>query len=777
MSVFCRFFKRKPPTQPGSYRRSCRWIAAFTVAILAAPAANAEKRLAEPGLTVADRTFWAFRPPVRPRLPQIRHSAWIRTPVDVFIVARLEKAGLQPSPEADRLTLLRRVTFDLTGLPPTPEETSAFLHDSRPDAYEQVVDRLLSSPHYGERWAQHWLDVVRYADSNGYEADGLRPDAWRYRDYVIQAFNEDRPYDRFITEQLAGDLLVGKRDPLNCADWLIATGFNRCGPVHIVSGNTDPDINRQEVLTEMTTTVGAAILGLTIQCARCHDHKFDPISQADYYRLQAFFAAAEPQEIQLATATERLRYARQLEPLQVKITQLRQRIDHLEKPYRTLLASLKYATLEKKYRDAVDVPPAKRTAKQKKLAELAAPLLKVAWNEVVDALTPAERAQRARWRRTLHDLEARLPTPPMHAWAIETASTVPATYVLKRGNPKQHGPQVQSAIPRVLRTDTSQPKVMDRLALARWLTRPDNPLTARVIVNRLWQHHFGRGLVATPNDFGRRGERPSHPELLDWLATELVTHGWSLRHIHRLMVCSDAYRQSSRAPADSLGRRLDPENRLLWRMNRQRLEGEALRDSVLAVAGTLNPEVGGPPIRVPLEPEVTQQIFTEEEPDGVWLVTPDRREHTRRSIYLLTRRNLRLPLFEVFDRPDTLTSCPVRPVSTFAPQAFVMLNGPFMHEQSKALATRLLRLCGSDTEALIERAYSLALGRPPQARERQLARAFLMSQEAFLRKQLDATQSLAVSSHAPMHTDRAKAAAVVDFCLALMNCSEFTYVN
>jgi hypothetical protein len=318
---------------------------------------------------------------------------------------------------------------------------------------------------------------------------------------------------------------------------------------------------------------------------------------------------------------------------------------------------------------------------------------------------------------------------------------------------------------------------LDRAALARWLTAPDHPLTARVLVNRLWQHHFGEGVVRTPNDFGFHGEKPTHPELLDWLAREFVTHGWSIKHMHRLMVLSSTYQQASRVLDPGRGRQVDPDNRLLWHMNRQRLQGEALRDTTLAVAGVLNPELGGPMVRVPLEPEVYGQIFTEGEPDGLWLVTPDRRQHTRRSIYLFAKRNVRLPLFEAFDRPDMLTSCPVRPVSTFAPQAFIMLNGPFMQEQKKAFASRLLRECGASKDRQIDLAYRLALSRRPSETEVMMAREFLEAQAAMLLDRLRARQPIPVPEDVPQGIGPAEAAALADFCLALLNRNEFLYVN
>jgi hypothetical protein len=750
-------------------------------------------KLNEPPLTAKERTHWAFQQPIRSAPPKVQHIQRVATPVDAFILARLEKAGLTLAPPADRATLIRRVTFDLIGLPPTPAEVEAFLSDSRPDAYARVVERLLASPHYGERWAQHWLDVVRYAESNGYEADTERPHAWRYRDYVIRSFNEDKPYDRFLTEQLAGDLLAQGKEARASAELLIASGFNRCGPVHLVGGNTDPEVNRQEVLTEMTTGVGSAFLGLTVGCARCHDHKFDPFSQGDYYRLQAFFAAAQTADVDIATAEERAAVTKQVKALNDQLAPLRSQVASIDAPYRARLTESKRKSLEKVYRDALDIDPKKRTPQQKKLAADAQTLIKVSWDEIIGAMTPSEREKRAALRQKIHALEAQLPPPAAKAWTIRNDTKVPATYLLKRGDPKRKVAPVQSAFPRVLVAPEKMgnPKeastIPDRLALAKWLTQSDHPLTARVMVNRIWQHHFGRGIVATPNDFGFRGEQPTHPELLDWLACEFVSpsssaggedkvRGWSIKHIHRLIVLSNTYQQSSQV-TNVQGRKVDPDNRLLWRWQRRRLEGEALRDQVLAVAGTLNRKVGGPMIRVPLEPEVYQLIFTEGEPDGLWHAHPDRREYTRRSIYLFVKRNVRLPLFEAFDQPDTLTSCPVRSVSTFAPQALILLNGPFVQEQSKALAVRLLREAGSDCEAQVRRAYQLALARPPRASELALAREFLASQTTLLRDRLRARQRVELVAEAPDTTEPAAAAALADFCLALLNSNEFVYVK
>jgi hypothetical protein len=729
-------------------------------------------------LSDADHGHWSFRNPVRPVLPGVQDPSWVRTAIDRFVLVRLEQAGLKPGPVADRATLLRRVTFDLIGLPPTPEELDAFLHDNSPDAYERVVERLLASPHYGERWAQHWLDVARYAESNGYEIDAERPHAYGYRDYVVRAFNGDLPYDRFILEQLAGDLLAKGHDSREHADELVATGFNRCGPIHLVSGNTDPDVNRQEVLTEMTNEVGAAFLGLTFGCARCHDHKFDPVSQRDYYRLQAFFAATQPKDIDIAASAEHSAHDRRTQEVNAQLAPLRKQLAEIDAPYRTRLIQAKKANLDPRYRDALATDPKKRTPEQIKLTADAEPLIKVNWDEIVAALTPADLAKRSALRARIHDLEAQLPPPPLQAWAIGDALLTPATYVLKRGDPKKKDVEVKAGFPRVLEKSVApdqEPRT--RLDLARWLVSPDHPLTARVLVNRLWLHHFGRGLVATPNDFGRRGLPPSHPELLDWLACEFGEHGWSIKHLHRLLVLSSTYRQDSRVPTSAQAQRIDPDNRLLWRMNRQRLDGEALRDNVLAVAGTLNPAVGGPMVRVPLEPAVYELIFTEGEPDGLWHVTPDPRQHTRRSIYLFAKRNVHLPLFEAFDQPDTLTSCPVRPVSTFAPQALILLNGPLLQAQSQAFAARLLRECGADAGRQVERAYLLALSRQPRPEEAATARRFLDEQATWLRSQLPKKQAVAQPANLPGNVDRVAAAALADFCLALLNRNEFLYVR
>jgi hypothetical protein len=682
------------------------------------------------------------------------------------------------APEADRSTLLRRVTLDLTGLPPSLEEQEAFLNDPSPDAYEKVVDRLLASPQFGERWAQHWLDVVRYAESNGYEADGQRPHFWRYRDYVINSFNADKPYGQFLAEQIAGDELAKGQDPRAAQERLVATAMHLCGPVQVVGGNSDREINRQEVLTEMVNGVGATFLGLTLGCARCHDHKFDPISQADYYRIQAFFAATVSDEVNVATEAETAAHQRASAALQARMAPLRVQIAAIEAPYRARLTEEKKARLEPKYRDALAIPADKRTPEQKELAAHAQILAKVTWDEVVAALPDRDRSKRAALRAQVHALEAELPPPPMRLPAVRENSSIPPTHLLKRGDVKRKGAEILPEFIRVVdrAAATAEPgRRRTRLDLARWLNEPGHPLTARVIVNRLWQHHFGRGIVATPNDFGRHGEPPSHPELLDWLATELSQTNGRLKPFHRLMVLSQTYRQSSRLDANPTAVTADPENRLLGRMNRRRMEAEAIRDSLLAAAGNLLLQGGGPMVRVPLEPEVYDLIFTEDEPDGLWKTTVDARQHGRRSIYLFAKRNVRLPLLEVFDQPDTLTSCAARMSSTFAPQALVMMNGPLAQQQGRLLATRLLRQPG-DLNARIAVAFRWTLNRPPTSNEQGAVENFLRQQRERIGDRLLVRESVNLPTDFPDDTDPAEAAAVVDFCLSLLNLHEFSQI-
>jgi hypothetical protein len=741
---------------------------------------NAQKieSLSEIPIRAADKEHWSFQPPKRPAIPTVKQVGWIRTPVDAFVLAKLEAAGLTPSLPAEKLVLLRRVHLDLVGLPPSPEEQEAYIADSSPDAFEKVVDRLLTSPHYGERWAQHWLDAVRFAESNGYEADSDRPNAWRYRDYVARSFNDNKPYDRFLTEQLAGDELAAGKDPHTSAELLIATGLHRCGAVHLITGNVDPEIVRQEILTEYVQGIGAAVLGLTMNCARCHDHKFDPISQGDYYRLEAFFAAAKFKEIDLATPDEKKAHAAQVSELEARIKPLKAAIEAIDAPHRKSIQEAKKAKLEPPYRDALAVEPKKRNKEQEQLAKDAETLIKVTWDEIVVDLTPGERANREELRAKQHELQAKLPPPTAAAWCVSDDGKPPQTHVLRRGEVKKKGAIVEPGYPRILvsrEAPAEREKRLTRADLAQWITKADNPLTARVFVNRIWQHHFGRGIVSTPNDFGIRGEPPTHPELLDWLATELVANGWHLKPIHRMIVLSNTYRQASNVKVSEQAKKADPDNRLLWRMNRRRLEGEAIRDCMLAAAGTLNRQIGGPSVRVPLEPEVYDLIFTEGEPDGLWNVTPDLTQHTRRSLYLLAKRNVRLPMLEAFDQPDRLSPCADRAVSTFAPQALIQMNGPFAQQQSRAMSASLLRECGSDIDKQVTQAYRRGFSRSASADEVRVAKEFLKGQAELAAERLLARLPAGLPEGLPANVDAAHAVALADFCLALFNANEFVY--
>ncbi|HEX3146668.1 MAG TPA: DUF1549 and DUF1553 domain-containing protein [Gemmataceae bacterium] len=750
-------------------RRHHLWTILALASIQSTSAPSAEP-IPEKPISPVDRQHWSFQPPARPIVPTVKQASWIRTPVDSFILAKLEATGLSPSTPAEKLVLLRRLYLDLVGLPPTPEEQDAFLADSSPSAYEKVVDRLLTSPQYGERWAQHWLDVVRFGESNGYEMDADRPHAWRYRDYVARSFNADKPYDQFLTEQLAGDELAAGKDAREVADLWIASGMHRCGPIHLVSGNVDPAMVRQELLIEYVQGVGAAVLGLTFNCARCHDHKFDPVSQADYYRLEAFFAAAKFKDVEFATPEEKQTYKDRVAALNAKINPLKTQVEAIDKPYRAKIRDGKRDKLEPAYRAALDTESSKRTAEQKQLASQAETLIKVTWDEIIAALAPEDRARRTDLREQQHALEAQLPPPPPSAWTIADEGAPPPTHVLKRGELGRKIGTVEPAFPRVLAVSReAQPSAsrLNRRDLAKWIAQQDHPLTARVIMNRVWQHHFGRGLVGTPNDFGLRGDKPTHPELLDFLATEFTANGWHFKPMHKMIVMSNTYQQSSRSRAD--------DDRLIGRMNRQRLDGESLRDCMLAAAGTLTTQVGGPSIRVPLEPEVYDLIFTEGEPDGLWSTTPDATQHNRRSLYLLAKRNVRLPMLEAFDQPDRLFPCANRGASTFAPQALILMNGPFTQQQSRAMASRLLHECSSDLGKQIERAYQRAFSRRPTTEEVTIARQFLKDQSESAADRLRARLPAGVPDELPARADMAHAVALADFCLALFNANEFAY--
>ena len=638
-------------------------IASLLLAGLAAALPAAEYRASE-------RAFWSFQP-LRQAAPPPSDSSWAAAPIDAFVLEKLRQAGLEPAPEADRAALIRRASFDVTGLPPAPDAVAAFVNDASPDAWEKVVDRLLADPHYGEQQARQWLDVVRYAETEGFEYDRYLPGLWRYRDYVIRSFNDDKPYDRFIREQLAGDEMAGGDVRAERGrETLTAAGFHRLGAVRRNAGNQEVASSRNEILTERTDIVGSAFLAMTVGCARCHDHMFDPIRQVDYYRLQAYFGPAYETDLVLA-------------------------------------GDLTIETWREKTKEIA--------GKMKKLRA---------------RVKPAEGAERIELQAEHDALEAQLPEPPPTLATVRNDPEYPQpVHVLDRGD---HTQPLQAVNPRPLgvllpEDAPTLPQNVEnpRSKLADWIADPGNPLTPRVMVNRIWLGYFNRGIVNTPNDFGFMGERPSHPQLLDYLAGQLIAGGWKIKPLHRQILLSNAYRQAAKNPAmEELGMEKDAANILLWRGPSRRLTAEEIRDAMLAVCGKLNRRQGGRSIMIPVEEALVDLLYDPTQ----WRVTEDPGEHNRRSIYLIAKRNLRLPFMEVFDQPALLTTCARRETSTHAPQSLELLNGDLSNRLAAAFAERLRREAGGDREEQIDRAYRLAAGRPASAREQAAAQAFLQEQ-------------------------------------------------
>jgi hypothetical protein len=689
-------------------------------------AAVANSSAAGFAISDADRNHWAFQPLKRIEPPAIKNRSWVQTPVDRFVLAALEAKGIAPAPGAAREQLIRRVTFDLIGLPPTPPEIDAFVKDDSSGAYERLVDRLLASPHYGERWGRHWLDLARFAESDGFEHDAARPNAWRYRDYVIKSFNEDKPYDRFIKEQIAGDELYPGNN-----EALVATAFNLLGPDMVDSA--DQVQRRHNTLNDMTDTVGLAFLGMTIGCARCHDHKFEPISQRDYYRLQAFFTpAAFRNDVPIPTPEERASYERAMNAFQAATQGQQKEITELEAPYRQKLYNEKLAKLSEEAQRALQTPKDERTPEQINQIQETADLLKITDKELLSALTATDRAR----HRKLQDEMKKIAKPAALPAAMALQSGKGArskTFVLFRGEPTKPGEEVEAGYPFVLTVGRSSQRAVAaaspeekphhastgaspyRSALAGWIASSENPLTARVMVNRIWQHHFGRGIVPTSSDFGTHGQRPTHPAMLDWLANEFMAGGWSIKKMHKLLLLSATYQQSSLTSREALTH--DPENALFSRWQRKRLEGEVIRDSLLAISGQLNPSMGGPGVFPPIPSDVFKGA-------SGWTTGVNPRDHVRRSLYIFARRNLKFPFLEVFDAPDSNLSCSGREQSTSAPQSLTLLNADEVMAASRAAAHRFT--AGADsTDDRIVLAYRMILGRAPSPEDLNHSRSFL----------------------------------------------------
>jgi uncharacterized protein DUF1553/uncharacterized protein DUF1549/cytochrome c len=690
-------------------------------------------------IEVKGADWWAFHQPRRPAVPEI---TGVHNPIDAFVVEKLNAAGVEPSAEASRLTLLRRACYDLHGLPPTPEQTREFLNDQSPNAWEHLIDSLLASPRYGEKWGRHWLDLVRYGDTSGFEQDPYALEAWRYRDYVITSFNQDKPYDRFAKEQIAADELYP-----NEPEARVGTGYYRVGTNRDMLFKVE-DLNVVEKLTDYVDTTSQVFLGLTVGCARCHDHKFDPIPQRDFYRMQAIFAPAVNDRVFLEYNEARF-YDLQANSREFRLRQIGQQIAEIERPYRKRLREARILKLAPDVQAVLKMKPEARTPDQQALATRSEEALKIGDDDVRAALTQADSER-------LHEIEKKLVAifagygpPPMAPGIIDAGREAPRTYIALRGNPEARGDEVKAGFLSALGGgEIPEPPIAAkstgrRKALALWIASADNPLLARVMANRIWQFHFGSGLLATPSDFGTRAGKPSHPELLDWLATEFIERKWSIKSMHKLIMMSDAYRRGSNASESA--RQRDPANTLLSHANRRRLQAEEIRDAVLQVSGSLNLKMGGAPVVPPLEKEELFGIIGK--PETAWAVTPNPEEHTRRSVYLLQRRTFQHPIFEAFDAPDGVLSCARRNESTTAPQSLALLNSRFMMDRAQALARKV---------GTVEDAWRQVLGRDPTSEERSAAEQLIERQSARL-------------GSAP--------AAYAELVRGLMNLNEFLYVD
>jgi hypothetical protein len=668
-----------------------------------------------------------------------------RNAVDAFVIAALEARGITPNPQADRLTLIRRVAFDLTGLPPTVAEIDAFLADTRPDAYERLVKHYLASPHYGERWGKYWLDAAGYADSNGYfNADSDRPLAWRYRDYVIRAFNADKPYDRFVTEQLAGDELTGYVPGGDVtpamAELLTATHFLRNAPDGTAESDGNPDEVRTDRFTVLEGTVQITmncLLGVTIQCARCHTHKFEPITHKEYYSLQAvFFPAYNPERwktpkdriIQVGTRAQLDEWNRKSELVHRQVKALQAGLQSSLQAFREQFLDERLKALQPAERrpviEAFNVPADKRNAAQKALLQRHAAAVNFSDDDLARRFPEFARL-REQVAKTVTACEKDRPPPPDSLSVFVEWDQNPAQHhLLRRGQHNQPAAEVGPAVPAAFSTPANtyhvDPRPPGRVstgrrtAFARWVTSPENPLFARVMVNRIWQHHFGTGLVATPDNLGESGAKPSHPELLDYLAAEFVRSGWSVKAMHRLILHSAVYRQTT-APRPELAK-VDPDNRLLARFPLRRLDAEALRDAMLSVSGELDFRIGGP--YVPSKRTAEGNVEVAENQDGA----------RRRSVYVQQRRTQVVTMLQLFDAPSVVSTCSVRPTSTVPLQALALLNSDFARARARAFAGRLLREAGTGEPARLTLAFRLACGRPPSPEETAAARRFLARQ-------------------------------------------------
>ena len=709
--------------------------------------------------------WWSFKKLRRPALPP--GTASPDRAIDAFISACLHEKKLQPAPTADRRTLIRRAYLDLHGLIPPPEAVDAFVNDKAPDAWARLIDSLLASKHYGERWGRHWLDVVRYADTGGFETDIYFPNAWRYRDYVIKAFNEDKPFDRFVQEQIAGDELwpdnldldggfdVPKPKLANL-DARIATGMYTIGPAYHEAALFGGQV-RYEWLTDVADTTGEAFLGLTFGCSRCHNHKFDPLTQHDYHAMMAIFAPSEEREIPVIPQFNIFGFKSGY-PNWLKVEEIKGAIQRIDRAARQRVIDKVRARFPADVLTAAALPVQARTPEQRAAAaQLEKAMTEAGLQENAEGkeadipLTPEESRRRDELIVELGKAALKANPVMQTATVLGHAISAPDVHMTRRGDWRSTGEKVDPAFPAVLNAagrtiESGGPLAWGRRkALAEWLAQTDHPLTARVFVNRVWAWHFGRGIVATPNDFGRQGEEPTHPELLDWLASEFVSQGWSPKKLHRLIMLSDAYQRSSRF--DEANARIDAGNHYLWRMNRLRMDAETLRDSVLSASGALNLKMGGRPVIPALSPEEYTTMWARNQ----WPEAMDPAEHDRRSVYLYVKRSFPMPMMTTFDAPDTSVSCARRDSTTVAPQALTLMNGKFMVGQAARFAARLREAHPGNRRAQMEQAWRIALGRPPSADEAARAIAALGASDG--------------------------GAALERLCLVVLNLNEFLYAD
>ena len=769
------------PMTEGELDKVKRWIAEGAV-----PGPAREKLAVDgaddPLVSDDERQFWSFLPPVRPATPKVKAEAPIKSPVDAFLLAKLEEKGLKYSPQAERVALLRRAYLDLIGMPPTPAEVDAYLKDTRPDAYERLVDRLLDSPHYGERWARHWLDLAGHSDSEGFgQHDRPRTFAWRYRDYVVRSLNADKPYDRFLTEQIAGDEMgdyMNQPVTAELVDRLAATGFLRTAADPTDAPERGFIAERMNIISDEVQILTSSVMGLTVGCARCHDHKYDPIPQRDYYRFSAILQTAydpydwlSPDKRQLDLAFEdEVRAAEKVNtPLKEEAARLEKELAEAEAPFRKKMLDERLEALPASVRsdlqELVGTEEADRTEIQQYLAKEFRDTLEINSVELAkhypDLKAVADPIQKA-----IQEAKRGMKPDPHIRVLTDTGGEPSPSYLLKRGDPLNPGEIVDPGVPSVIRVGLQPYEVKEpwpgadssgrRLALARWLTQPNHPLTARVLVNQVWMRHFGRGLVNTPSNFGRSGSPPSHPELLDWLATEFVESGWSIKHMHRLLMTSAAYRQTSKVDEGVIAS--DPENILLTRMPLRRMDAEEIYDSILRVSGRLDPEPFGPPSE--LEVKDNKEVVAKPTDAGY-----------RRSLYVTQRTQTPLTLLEAFDLPRMTPNCLERSTSTVSTQALQMLNGSDVWEHSRYMAGRIIDDVGIDSGEQVDAIFLRALSRKPSADEKQ--------------DSLEALDEFARMWPARLEKDQESAPtgwtsrwlALASLCHTVLNSAEFSFVD